>query len=269
MQLAIVGGRPNPYLLKPKFERINPAKGIKRFASKQLIWELVRTICKLAAVTIVVMIGWQATVDSFAMPMSVGALAQQIGSVSRTMFLRVAALAVIVGLVDAVLARRRYDKGLRMTKQEAREEMRQSEGDPHVKGEIRRRHGQAEPHRMMAEIASRRRRPHQPDPPRRRAPLRRVVPPRRSSSPRAPASSPSASARRPPSTACPIQENKPLARALFRSVEIGDAIPVALYRAVAEVLAVVFRTRTRVRMAASMNRARLAADGRSRSASRC
>ena len=43
----------------------------------------------------------------------------------------------------------------------------------------------------------------------------------------------------------PIRENKPLARALFRSVEIGDAIPVNLDRAVAEVLAAVFRARRR------------------------
>jgi flagellar biosynthesis protein FlhB len=242
VQFAIVGGKPNPHLLKPKYERVNPAKGIKRFASKQLIWELVRIILKLGAVTLVVMLGWKAAMGAFAMPMSIGEIVQTMGSVSRTMFLRVAALAVVVGVVDAVLARRRYEKGLRMTKQEAREEMRQSEGDPHVKGEVRRRMAKMSRNRMMAEVA--------------RAdivltnPTHLAVALRYDDSSPAPivvAKGAGVVAQRIREKAAendvPVQENKPLARALFKSVEIGDPIPIALYQAVAEVLAVVFRTR--------------------------
>jgi flagellar biosynthetic protein FlhB len=242
VQLAIVGGRPNPHLLRPKFERINPAKGIKRYASKQLVWELLRLILKLAAVALVVLVGWNATMASLAVPMSVGELTRTIGSASRTLFLRVAALAVIVGIVDAVLARRRYDKNLRMTKQEAREEMRQSEGDPHVKGEVRRRMAKLSRNRMMAEIA--------------RAdvvltnPTHVAVALRYDDACPAPivvAKGAGVVAQRIREKAAehdvPIQENKPLARALFKAVEIGDPIPLAFYQAVAEVLAVIYRTR--------------------------
>jgi flagellar biosynthesis protein FlhB len=242
VQLAIVGGRPNPHLLRPKLERINAAKGIKRFASKQLVWELLRVSLKLAAVTIVVLLGWQAAMGSLAAPMSVGELTRAIGSTTRTMFLRVAALAVVVGIVDAVLARRRYEKGLRMTKQEAREELRQSEGDPHVKGEVRRRMVKLSRNRMMAEVA--------------RAdvvltnPTHVAVALRYDESCPAPivvAKGAGVVAQRIREKAAehdvPIQENKPLARALFKAVEVGDAIPLAFYQAVAEVLAVVFRTR--------------------------
>jgi flagellar biosynthetic protein FlhB len=242
VQLAIVGGRPNPHLLRPKFERINPGKGIKRFVSKQLVWELLRLVLKLAAVALVVLIGWNVAMASFAVPMSVGELTRTIGSVSRTMFLRVAALAVVVGIVDAVLARRRYEKGLRMTKQEAREEMRQSEGDPHVKGEVRRRMAKLSRNRMMAEVA--------------RAnvvltnPTHVAVALRYDDTCPAPivvAKGAGVVAQRIREKAAehdvPIQENKPLARALFKSVEIGDPIPLAFYQAVAEVLAVIYRTR--------------------------
>jgi flagellar biosynthetic protein FlhB len=242
VQFAIVGGKPNPHLLRPKFERINPAKGIKKFLSKQILWELLRIVLKLSAVTIVVLFGWKAAMGAFAVPRSIGEIVRTMGSVSRTMFLRVAVLAVIVGVVDAVLARRRFEKGLRMTKQEAREEMRQSEGDPHVKGEVRRRMAKLSRNRMMAEVA--------------RAhvvltnPTHLAVALRYDESCPAPivvAKGAGVVAQRIREKATehevPIQENKPLARALFKSVEIGDPIPLALYQAVAEVLAVVFRTR--------------------------
>jgi flagellar biosynthetic protein FlhB len=242
VQLAVVGGRPNPYLLRPKFERINPAKGVKRFVSKQIGWELSRVTLKLAAVTTVVLLGWKSAMAAFAAPVSIGDFVRTAGSVSRTMFLRVAMLAVVVGVVDAVLSRRRHEKGLRMTKQEAREELRQSEGDPHVKGEVRRRMVKLSRNRMMAEVA--------------RAQIVLTNPTHvavalryddRCPAPVVVAKGAGVVAQRIREKAAehgvPVQQNKPLARALFTSVEIGDPIPLGLYQAVAEVLAVVLRTR--------------------------
>jgi flagellar biosynthetic protein FlhB len=242
VQFAVVGGRPNPYLLRPKLERLNPAEGIRRYVSKQIVWETLRVVLKLAAVTAVVLTGWNAAMRTFETPMSVGEFVTSAGAVSRTMFLRVAALAVVVGVVDAVLARRRHERNLRMTKQEAREELRQSEGDPHVKGEVRRRMVKLSRNRMMAEVA--------------RASVVLTNPTHvavalrydeRSPAPIVVAKGAGVVAQRIREKATehgvPIQENKPLARALFKAVEIGSPIPIAFYQAVAEVLAVVFRTR--------------------------
>lgn len=242
VQFAVVGGKPNPYLLKPKFERINPAKGVKRFASKQLLWELLRVMLKLTAVTMVVLLGWKSAMAAFEAPVSIGDFVRSAGSVTRTMFLRVAMLAVLVGVADAVLSRRRHEKALRMTKQEAREEMRQTEGDPHVKGEVRRRMVKLSRNRMMAEVA--------------RAQIVLTNPTHvavalrydeRCPAPIVVAKGAGVVAQRIRERAAehgvPVEENKPLARALFKSVEIGDPIPLALYQAVAEVLAVVLRTR--------------------------
>ena len=99
-------------------------------------WELAKTASKLAAVVIVLVTAWndvrprimRAVPDMFV-------LMHNVGGVSRVMFARVAMLAAVIGMIDVVIADRRYRKSVRMTKQEVREEVRQTEGDPHIRGD--------------------------------------------------------------------------------------------------------------------------------------
>ena len=145
------------------------------------------------------------------------------------------------GPIDVVIAQRRYRKSVRMTKQEVREEMRQTEGDPHIRGEIRRRMTRMARMRMMSEI------------PKAAVvitnPTHYAVALRYTDTDATPivvAKGADEVAKRIREEAMkhgvPIMEQKVLARALFRSVDLGDPIPNSFFRAVAEVLAVVWRT---------------------------
>lgn len=242
-QVALVGGRPNLHLLKPKAERLNPVKGMRRLFSKQLAWEFGKNALKLGVVTIVLWTAWSDVRPTLrAEPVGVGVLARTVGSAARTMFVRAAMLAVLIGVVDAILARRRYRKATRMTKQEVREEMRQSEGDPHSKGEVRRRMLRMARSRMMSDV------------PKASVvitnPTHLAIALRYGDDDAAPvvvAKGAGVIAQRIREVAkehkVPVIERKPLARALYPAVDVGDSIPVAFYQAVAEVLALVWRTR--------------------------
>jgi flagellar biosynthetic protein FlhB len=242
-QFALVGGRPNVYQLRPRFERINPMKGVKRLLSPHTAWEIGKISLKLAALIIVLVTAWNDARPQIlkAVPDMFG-LMRNVGGVSHTMFARVAMLAAVIGMIDVVVAHRRFRKSTRMTKQEVREEVRQTEGDPHIRGEIRRRMMRMARQRMMSEI------------PKAAVvitnPTHYAVALRYSDEDQTPvvvAKGADAVALRIREEAIkhgvPIQEQKVLARALFRSVELGDPIPNAFFRAVAEVLAVVWRTR--------------------------
>ena len=248
--VAFVGFRPNPWQLKPKFEMLSPKNGIKRIVSKQVLWELVKTTAKLAILAGltygVVIAGMHALLTG---PVTLDRLAASIGGSTATLIQRVALFAVLIGIVDGVIVKRRHSKQLKMTKQEVKDEHKQSEGNPAVKNEIRKKQMKLSRMRMMAEVA--------------RADVVLTNPTHLSvalayepgsAAPIVVAKGAGAVALRIRKEAAkhgvPIRENKPLARALFRTVEIGEAIPVALYRAVAEVLAAVYRAKPAAQRAA-------------------
>ena len=243
--VAMVGGTPNIHQLKPKWSHLNPKQGIKKLASKQTGWELVKTTLKL---TVLGLLGWftyESTRDALtAAPLSLPGFVKVMGEQAGGLIIRVAIFAALIGIGDAVLAKRRNNKQLRMTKHEVREEHKSSEGNPVMKGEIRKKQMKLSRSRMIAAVAS-------ADViltnPTHLAVALSYAP--GSAAPVVVAKGAGSIADRIRAEArkhgVPIRENKPLARALFRSVEIGDAIPVNLYRAVAEVLAAVFRARRR------------------------
>lgn len=243
VQLALFGGRPNMAALAPRFERINPVAGMRRLFSKQLLWEFGRTTLKLAAVTAVVLFSW-AEINQLFFDTAIGvapfllAVAREI----QDMFLRVAVLGLVVGGIDAIVSRRRYLKGVRMTKQEVKDDMRNTEGNPAIKGEVRRRMFRMSRMRMMAEVVN--------------AsvvltnPTHYAVALRYDDDDPAPvvvAKGAGETALRIRAKAAehgvPVVEDKPLAQTLFRSTEIGDTIPAPLYEAVARVLVVLWRAK--------------------------
>jgi flagellar biosynthetic protein FlhB len=245
-QLALAGTRPNFHKVKPQWKALNPGAALRRIFSLRSLWELVKTALKLAALAAVTYGVLRAGMASLMTgPRDLAASVAVLGSSLKAILLRVAALGLVIGLVDAAVARRRFDRSLRMTKQEVKEEHRQSEGDPVVKSEIRRRQAKLSRNRMIAAVS--------------KADVVVTNPTHLAvalqyestdAAPRVVAKGAGTVATRIREEArkhgVPVQENKPLARTLFRSVEVGDLIPAELYAVVAEILAVVYRARRRL-----------------------
>ncbi len=234
---------PNPWALKPRKERLSPKAGVKRILSAQVLFELLRSTSKLALLTAVTVGVWKSGYAALlAGPGSVEALTKVVGHSLGDLLVRTAALAVLVGVIDAKWSRRRFDKQAKMSLHDIKEESKQSEGNPHVKGQIRARQAKLSRSRMLAAVAG--------------AdvvlanPTHLVVAlsyTEGSGAPVVVARAAGAAAERIKVEAAqhdvPVVHDKPLARTIYRATEVGDPIPVELYRAVAEVLATVYSTR--------------------------
>ena len=159
----------------------------------------------------------------------------------KTLLWRAASLFLAVGLIDLAWQRHRYTKQLRMTKQEVREEAKEQQGNPQIKMRIRRIQRDLARRQMMKEVS--------------KAtavivnPTHYAVAIRYSldsgAAPKVVAKGKNYLAQRIRKRALehqvPIVENPPLARALYKSAEVGQEIPANLYRAVAEILAYIYR----------------------------
>jgi flagellar biosynthetic protein FlhB len=166
---------------------------------------------------------------------------RQAGEAISQLLWKSAAVFLIWGSVDLFRQRRRYINDMKMTKQEVREEVKQNEGNPEIKMKIRRIRRELLRRRMMSEV---------PtatavimNPTHYAVALRYDM--QGMAAPRVVAKGKNYLALRIKDKALqhqvPVIENPPLARALYKQVEVGQEIPAQLYRAVAEVLAYVFR----------------------------
>lgn len=244
---AAQGGlHPATSLLKPKFNRLNPWPGIKRIFGPQAGWEAVKALAKTTALGIALYFAVKSLV-----PVLIGSgalpLAATIGAVTDAMtsMIRVACIAgLAMAGADFVVVRRRTNKQLRMTKHEVKEEAKQSEGDPNVKGAIRSRQMQMSRNRMMTEVGK-------ADAvivnPVHVAVALRYEPHR--GAPRVVAKGAGAVAAKIRAKAdehrVPMVQDIPLARALYGACEIGQEVPAEFYTAVATVLAFVMALRAR------------------------
>ncbi|HWQ61510.1 MAG TPA: flagellar biosynthesis protein FlhB, partial [Negativicutes bacterium] len=233
--------------LMPQLDRINPISGFQRLFSLRAIAELVKSLCKLTIIGYFV----------YRFIMRETALVPQLIGADLTDSLRYTAglvvnLALEIGAVILVLAALdyfyqwwEYNKSLKMSKQEIKEEFKQTEGNPQIKGKIKERQRAMAMRRMMQEV------------PKATAvvtnPTHFAVAIRYDKSMSAPevvAKGQDFLAERIKQVAkenrVAVVENKPLARALYATVEVGDNIPPELYQAVAEVLAYVFRLKKRL-----------------------
>lgn len=225
--------------LKPKMERLNPMKGIKRMVSPMSVWEAGKVLLRagvLAAVSVPDVQGIARSVLEMGNP-GVGPVFASVADDCLRVVRNVAAAGLLLAAVDYVLQRRRIMKSIRMSKQEIKDEARQTDGDPHVKAEIRARQAAMSRNRMMAEVAT--------------AtavivnPTHVAVALRYDAATGAPvvvAKGRGAVALRIREEAAhhnvPILRDIPLARALHVACELGQEIPLELYEAVARVLAV-------------------------------
>ncbi len=243
--LIQVGFTLSAHPLQPDLNRIDPIKGFQRLFSARAMVELLKALLKFGLIAWVAWRTLQGELDALMatarMPLP-DALAP-IGNALYQVGLRVGVLWLILALLDYLYQRWEFERSIRMSRYELLEEFRQTEGDPHVRMRQRQRMQQIARARQIMEV--------------RRAdvvvtnPVTYAVALRydRASmrAPRVVAKGRGWLARRIREEALrwhvPIVPNPPLARSLYAQVEVGQEIPAALYQAVAEVLAYVYRLR--------------------------
>jgi flagellar biosynthetic protein FlhB len=227
--------------LKPKFDRISPKKGLKRLLSPHSAWEAGKAAVKLLVLTAVAWPGVSHLGAALAGGGRVPAAQVMTQVAGATMgLIRSTALAgLALAAADYAFQRRRVKKGMMMTKQEVKEEYRQSEGDPMTRQRIRQRQAEMSRNRMMAAVAV--------------SSVVVVNPPHIAvaleysaelGAPRVVAKGQGHIAARIREEAekhnVPIVRDVPLARTLHAACKLGQTIPADLYEAVARLLAFVF-----------------------------
>ncbi|HOM02072.1 MAG TPA: flagellar biosynthesis protein FlhB [Acetivibrio sp.] len=232
-----------------KLNRINPLNGFKRIFSPKSLVELLKSIIKIA---IVGYIGYsyikvEMTDVLSMMDVDVKSSASYLGSTIINAAIRMCIAFVVIGVADYGYQWWEYEKSLRMSKQEIKEENKEVEGNPEIKSKIRQKQRQMSMRRMLQDI-----------------PKADVVitnpthyavavkyDPKESDAPIVVAKGQDYIALRIKEVAkenkVEIVENKPLARTLYNTVEIGGKIPPELYQAVAEVLAFVYSLKEKIR----------------------
>ena len=230
--------------LKPKMSHVNPAQGFKRIFATEGLINLAKALLKMgivAAAVTMVMRKRMAEITTLG-NVSIGVAIGRLVSIAFDIAIWSAVVLFVLTVADYAWQRRKHFKELQMTKDEVRQEMKETEGDPQIKGAIRRRR-QALLNRMIAAVpkadvmvtnpthfAVALRYDRWPG-------ARRVW--SRKASGFGPADQGSgADVRR------PVLEEPPLARALYAAVPVGHPIPANLFHAVAEVLAWVYSLRT-------------------------
>lgn len=238
-------GAMSPRAIQPKLDKLNPMAGIKRLFSLDAVINLVKALIKLAALG---WLTWTVLRQNWAQLVSLADVGPaEVLVVLRDLCLRLVFVTgiafLVVAIADYAWQRFRLEQGLRMTKQEVMLEHKETEGDPQIKGRIRGLQRQRARQRMLQAV--------------RRADVVITNPthvavaleydPEKASAPVVLAMGERKLAERIKQLAreagVPLVENKPVARALLATCTVGRAIPPALYAAVAEILAFVYRMR--------------------------
>jgi flagellar biosynthesis protein FlhB len=238
---AAQGGlRPATKLFKPDFKRLNPFTGLKKILGPQGLWEGAKSLIKFAIIGVVVYLSLRnllpALLTSAAMPLE--GLIDTIAGALIGIIRAAAGAGLVVAVADYGMAKRRTNKQLMMTKEEVKEEHKRSEGDPHVKGHIRQRQFEMARQRMMSDVEK-------ADVvlvnPTHVAVALRYEPAK--GAPRVVAKGQGIIATKIRERAAehkvPTVLDVPLARALYKSCDLGDEIPAEFFGAVARVLAFV------------------------------
>ncbi|HDH96519.1 MAG TPA: EscU/YscU/HrcU family type III secretion system export apparatus switch protein [Proteobacteria bacterium] len=243
--LVQIGWNPSLYPITPRLKNISPVSGVKRLFSLNGLANLIKGILKLA---ILGLVSYEVISHALDILGTLGMMdvrhAAGITFRLSMKLLGLSALAfVFIAAADYGFQKYQYERKLMMTRQEVKEEIREHEGDPLVKARIRRVQMEYARRRMLAEV-----------------PKAEVVVtnpteiavalkyrPKRDTAPVVVAKGKGWLAKRIREIAIrhgvPIVERPELARALYRWVRVGQAIPVKLYQAVAEVLAYIYKLR--------------------------
>jgi len=228
--------------IKPKLSKLNPLSGFKKMFSKRTV---VETIKDILIVFLLAYVGYSFIKSNFDAILNIGVLRigeipANFGKLVLSIFFQITLIMLVIGLFDFIYQRLAFNKENKMSKQEVKEEYKQQEGDPQVKSKIRQRQRELGMKRMMQAV-----------------PKATVV----ITNPTHLAvalkynegdSAPVIIAKGADYVAIkikeiakdnevPIIENRPLARMLYEQVDIDSEVPVDMYQAVAQVLAIVLK----------------------------
>ena len=232
------------YPLKPNLKRLNPIEGFKNIVSKRAFLNLCKNFLKLILVGY---ISYSFVEDNLEEILSVAHMSIRgvfpvVGDIVLGLLSRVGISLLALAAIDYMYQRYEFNRDMRMTKEEVKEELKQMEGDPQIRSLRRQKQRQMAMSRMMAAV---------PEAtvvvtnPTHLAVALRYEEESSAGAPVVVAKGADFIAQKIREIAkeheIPIMENKSLARALYRNVEIGQEIPMELYQAVAEILAMVYR----------------------------
>lgn len=232
--------------LAPKMDRFNPVSGLKKVLSLRSLVEMIKGLLKAALFALVIYFSLRKDtpelVHAIRFPLEAG-VSQLLWKLLGLSF-RLAFLLLVIAVFDYAYQKWEFERSIKMSKQELKEEYKQMEGDPQIKSKIRQKQRELARNRMMSSVP--------------KADVvitnpthlavaleydRKVM-----DAPVVCAKGSGFLARKIREVAeensVPVVENKPLARSLFETLEVGEEVPEEFYRAVAEVLAFVYRIRT-------------------------
>jgi flagellar biosynthetic protein FlhB len=232
--------------MAPKLSKMSPISGFKRIFSKNTLFELFKSILKIGLICYIAYTSLRDEAgDIYVLyDLSLRQALALVGTLIINVGLKISIVYLIVAILDYAYQKHTFNEDMKMTKQEVKDEYKNTEGDPQVKGQQKRRMQEASRRRMMQDV-----------------PKADVV----ITNPTHLAVALQYDAEKNPAPVVlakgedylaqkikevarendiQIVENKPLARMLYHNVEVGEQIPPELYQAVAEVLAAVYRAKT-------------------------
>lgn len=234
--------------LTPKLEKLDPIKGFQRIFSKRALVELAKSLFKVTVIGYLSYVTIKENLDQLIllMKMTPPEIVGFIASLTYQLGIRIAFALLLIAFADYAYQRWEHEQSLKMSKHEVKEEHKMVEGNPQIKGKIREKQRQMAMRRMMQAV-----------------PKADVVitnpthlaialkyEPGNYNAPFVLAKGEGLMAQRIKEIAkehkIVVMENKPLAQALYKSVEINQEIPPELYQAVAEILAFVFKLKRKI-----------------------
>lgn len=230
--------------LKPSFGKLNPISGMKNMISKRSLVDLSKN---LVVITIISTLAYNYILKNYQSVLGISnlylpSLSDEVKNLVVGIFKQISLVLVIIAAIDYFLQVRMHNKDLKMTKQEIKDEYKQSEGDPHIKGKIKQKQREMGMKRMMQSVA---------DAtvvitnPTHLAIALKYEEGGNMEAPKVVAKGADYIALKIKGIAkeqeIPVIENKPLARLMYDKVEIDEDIPQELYQGVAEILAVVMK----------------------------
>lgn len=247
-------------IIKPRFSKINPITGAKQRFGPASLFELAKSLLKLVAVSVPAgLLVWNRREELLSLgdaePITAGLVTVDL---IMSIGFRVAGIYIVIAIIDYLYQRHRYEKNLKMTKHEVKQEMKQQELAPELKAAQRRRQRDMARRRMLSDVPT--------------ADVVITNPTHyaialkydtESGAPQVVAKGVDLLALRireiADDSGVMRVENRPLARELYATVEVGHYIPAELYAAVAEVLAYVYRAEERKRLSGEGTRPSVAA----------
>ncbi len=248
IEIYQVKWKPTTKPLKPKLSKMNPINGFKKFFSMNSLIELLKAVLKIGLIIWVAYSTlkneWSDLFILYEMPIE-QAIALM-GDIVINLGIKISLIYLIIAAADLFYQKWKFKEDMKMTKQEVKDEYKQAEGDPKIKGKIRQRMMQASQRRMMQDLP--------------KADVVITNPTHFAVAIKYDADlydAPYVVAKGSDHLAAKIKEvakenkveiveNKPLARMLYYNVELGSVIPPELYKAVADILAMVYKMQGKI-----------------------